>query len=87
MLGEQIIKIILRVPENFTKNTQGVLINIGIIIVIILLESLLGEILTKIEKNNEGKAKISAFIIIILAIAGIYTLLALILDIIVVLLK
>ena len=41
----------------------------------------------EIEKNNEGKAKISAFIIIILAIAGIYTLLALILDIIVVLLK
>jgi hypothetical protein len=53
MLGEQIIKIISRVPENFTKNTQGVLINIGIIIVIILLESLLGGILTKIEKNNE----------------------------------
>lgn len=34
MLGEQIIKIISRVPENFTKNTQGVLI-LDIIVVLL----------------------------------------------------
>lgn len=66
-LGEQIIKSIGRVPENFTKNTQGILANIGIIIVIILLELLLGKILTKIEEYNEVKAKISFAVIITLA--------------------